>query len=141
MRHRQVPDARQRLAHVLKLTDDAAHHTMDLVDQSCPLVDAVVALRGGMSKGFGNSVDALFHDEEIDGPLASRTRVFALTLDAERPVVSARVAGLDDVDVVGAEDVGEAGSVPLPAGRAEQQLATLAVRLEMAAVYLRLLGG
>jgi chemotaxis protein CheZ len=36
-----VPDARQRLAHVLKLTDDAAHHTMDLVDQSCPLVDAV----------------------------------------------------------------------------------------------------
>ncbi len=38
---RQVPDARQRLAHVLKLTDDAAHHTMDLVDQSCPLVDAV----------------------------------------------------------------------------------------------------
>lgn len=38
---RQVPDARHRLAHVLKLTDDAAHHTMDLVDQSCPLVEAI----------------------------------------------------------------------------------------------------
>jgi chemotaxis protein CheZ len=38
---RQVPDARHRLAHVLKLTDDAALHTMDLVDQSCPLVDTV----------------------------------------------------------------------------------------------------
>ena len=38
---REVPDARHRLAHVLKLTDDAAHHTMDLVDQSCPLVDTV----------------------------------------------------------------------------------------------------
>jgi chemotaxis protein CheZ len=38
---RQVPDARARLAHVLKLTDDAAHHTMDLVDQCCPLVDAI----------------------------------------------------------------------------------------------------
>jgi chemotaxis protein CheZ len=38
---REVPDARHRLAHVLKLTDDAAHHTMDLVDQSCPLVDAI----------------------------------------------------------------------------------------------------
>jgi len=73
--------------------------------------------------------------------LDSRTRVLALALDSERPVVSARVAGLDDVDVVGAEDVGEAGSVPVPAGRTEQQLATLAVRLEMAAVYLRLLGG
>jgi chemotaxis protein CheZ len=38
---RQVPDARARLAHVLKLTDDAAHHTMDLVDQCCPLVDSI----------------------------------------------------------------------------------------------------
>jgi chemotaxis protein CheZ len=38
---RQVPDARHRLAHVLKLTDDAAHLTMDLVDQSCPLVDTI----------------------------------------------------------------------------------------------------
>ena len=38
---RQVPDARARLVHVLKLTDDAAHHTMDLVDQSCPIVDQV----------------------------------------------------------------------------------------------------
>ena len=38
---RQVPDARARLAHVLKLTDEAAHHTMDLVDQCCPLVDTL----------------------------------------------------------------------------------------------------
>jgi chemotaxis protein CheZ len=38
---RQVPDARARLTHVLKLTDDAAHHTMDLVDQCCPLVDSI----------------------------------------------------------------------------------------------------
>jgi chemotaxis protein CheZ len=38
---RQVPDARQRLLHVLKLTDNAAHHTMDLVDQCCPCVDQV----------------------------------------------------------------------------------------------------
>jgi chemotaxis protein CheZ len=38
---RKVPDARQRLAHVIKLTDEAAHHTMDLVDQSCPLVDSI----------------------------------------------------------------------------------------------------
>ncbi|MCI4676817.1 TobH protein [Candidatus Mycolicibacterium alkanivorans] len=105
------------------------------------LADAVVALRAGMAKGFATSGDALFHDEEIDGPLPSRTRVLALTLDAERPAVAARVAGLDDVDVVGVEDVGEAGSVPVLTERAEQQLATLAVRLEMAAVYLRLVGG
>lgn len=38
---RQVPDARHRLAHVLRLTDDAAHKTMDLVDKCCPLADKV----------------------------------------------------------------------------------------------------
>lgn len=35
----EVPDARHRLAHVLRLTDDAAHRTMDLVEQCCPLAD------------------------------------------------------------------------------------------------------
>jgi chemotaxis protein CheZ len=38
---RQVPDARHRLAHVLRLTDDAAHRTMDLVEQCCPLADQI----------------------------------------------------------------------------------------------------
>jgi len=38
---RQVPDARHRLAHVLRLTDDAAHRTMDLVEQCCPLADRI----------------------------------------------------------------------------------------------------
>lgn len=37
----QVPDARVRLAHVLRLTDDAAHRTMDLVEQCGPLADHV----------------------------------------------------------------------------------------------------
>jgi chemotaxis protein CheZ len=35
----EVPDARRRLAHVVKLTEEAAHRTLDLVDQSTPLVD------------------------------------------------------------------------------------------------------
>jgi hypothetical protein len=61
--------------------------------------------------------------------------------------VQARVSGFDDVDVINAEDVPEAlGMVDSPApvtppGRPEQQLATLAVRLEMAATYLRLVRG
>ncbi|MGA3157526.1 MAG: protein phosphatase CheZ [Steroidobacteraceae bacterium] len=38
---RDVPDARQRLAHVLKLTDEAAHRTLDLVEQSQPLADGL----------------------------------------------------------------------------------------------------
>ena len=35
----EVPDARKRLAHVVKLTDEAAHRTLDLVEQSGPLID------------------------------------------------------------------------------------------------------
>jgi len=107
------------------------------------LADALVALRigAGTSTGFTDPVEALFHDEEIDGPLPTRIRVLALTLAAERPVLTARVDGFDDLDLVGVEDVGDAGSLPLLGGRTELQLATLALRLEMAAVYLRLAAG
>jgi hypothetical protein len=114
------------------------------------LSDAVVALRAGIAGGFPDPADALFHDEQIDGPLPARPLVLALTLSAEQPVVAARTAGLDDVYLVAAEDVpdgpgGSAGSKVAPALggaiSAEQQLAVLAVRLEMAAVYARLVRG
>ena len=36
---KEVPDARLRLDHVLKLTDEAAHRTMDLVEQCGPLAE------------------------------------------------------------------------------------------------------
>jgi hypothetical protein len=118
------------------------------------LADAVVALRATSELDDAPvSVDALFRDEEIDGPLPKRLRVLALTLAGERTVAAARVAGLDDVDLVAAEDVPDvpdaSGGLAGPGGlrpptgsqRAEQQLAVLAVRLEMAAVYLRLVRG
>jgi hypothetical protein len=108
------------------------------------LADALVALRAAADSGSVDPVEALFHDEEIDGPVAERLRVLALALDAEHSVVASRVAHLDDVDLVGAEDVPEGpgvSSAPVDAQRAEQQLAILAVRLEMAAVYLRLVRG
>jgi hypothetical protein len=89
------------------------------------LADALVALRTVADSGSVDPVEALFHDEEIDGPVAERLRVLALTLDAERSVVASRVARLDDVDIVGAEDVPEGPGVstaPVGAQRAEQQL-------------------
>jgi hypothetical protein len=131
-----------------------AHH----VSAATGLAEAVVALRANSESGSGlgqapSSVNALFHDEEIDGPLPDRLRVLALTLDGERTVVAARVAGLNEVYLIAAEDVPESpGGVggpgglvgalaPAGAARAEQQLAVLAVRLEMAAVYMRLVRG
>ncbi|OBI22791.1 TobH protein [Mycobacterium sp. E2327] len=116
------------------------------------LADAVVALRTATdgSGGAASSVEDLFHDEEIDGPRPDRLRVLALTLRDEQTVVAARTAGLENVYLLAAEDVpdgpgGSAGSTVAPAlggaVSAEQQLAVLAVRLEMAAVYMRLVRG
>jgi hypothetical protein len=84
---------------------------------------------------------SIFHDEQIDGPLPERLRVLALTSHDERAVVAARVSGLDDVDLVSSEDVPDPAAAPVGVGGVEQQLAVLAVRLEMAAVYLRLVRG
>lgn len=108
------------------------------------MADALIALRAGPGPSFVDPTESLFHDEEIDGPIADRLRLLVLTLDSERAVVTSRVAGLHDVDLVGAEDVPEladGGPTQPGAQRAEQQLAILAVRLEMAAVYLRLVRG
>jgi chemotaxis protein CheZ len=40
---KEIPDARARLDHVLRLTDEAAHRTMDLVESSTPLVTRTAA--------------------------------------------------------------------------------------------------
>jgi hypothetical protein len=104
------------------------------------LADALVALRSGMGSEPGAGHESLFHDEQIDGPRPARPRTFVLATDALRPVVVARVAGLDDVDVIAAEDVPDV-KVPLATGHPEQQLALMALRLEMTAAYLRLVRG
>jgi len=83
---------------------------------------------------------ALFHDEELDGPLPSRVRTVVLTSDEQRPVVVARTEGFADLDVVSADDVPDSAT-KVGGIRPEQQLATVAVRLEMTAVYLRLVRG
>ena len=35
----EIPDARTRLTHVIRMTDDAAHRTLDLVEKSGPLAE------------------------------------------------------------------------------------------------------
>jgi hypothetical protein len=103
------------------------------------LGDVFAAVRSGATGP--SAARSLFHDEEIDGPLPRRVRTFALVTDTERPSVTARVGGLDDIVVLSAEDVPDTAGTALPTGRPEQQLAVLAVRLEMTAVYLKLVRG
>lgn len=67
-------------------------------------------------------------------------RVLALALAAERELIAARTAGLDAVDLLGAQDVGDADG---PGGSRRTGPATGgpgAAGWRMAAVYLRLAG-
>lgn len=102
--------------------------------------DALAALRGGIASGSSDYESSLFHDEEIDGPLPARVRTVVLAMDEDRPALLSMLSGYDDVDLVSANDVPDLVT-PRPSGRPEQQLAMLAVRLEMTAVYLRLARG
>ncbi|MET8652199.1 tobH protein [Nocardia aurea] len=117
---------------------------------------------GGVAPDF----DPLFHDEELDGPApVERTRIFVLSTDPDQSSARRRLAvfggsGVVDADLLNADvdllqntlddpagptraRVDEAG-VPLPGSATHstelEQLAVLAVRIEMAAAYLRLIG-
>lgn len=50
---KEVPDARARLDHVLKMTDEAAHRTMDLVDQCGPLAERTARSAGDITELWG----------------------------------------------------------------------------------------
>jgi hypothetical protein len=104
------------------------------------LADALVALRRGLANSPTDYESSIFHDEEIDGPLPARVRTVVFATDEERPAIVATLKGYDDVEVVSADDVPDLVT-PRPSGRPEQQLVMLAVRLEMTAVYLRLVRG
>ncbi|MBF6337135.1 tobH protein [Nocardia abscessus] len=124
-----------------------------------------VAARTRMSEAAGESApdfDPLFHDEELDGPApVERIRVFVLSADRDRAAARRRLAvfggdgsNLVDADLVNADVDLLHTEMTDPAAptqaRAEEsapaegteleQLAVLALRLEMAAAYLRLIG-
>ncbi|MBF6218150.1 tobH protein [Nocardia abscessus] len=124
-----------------------------------------VAARTRMSEAAGETApdfDPLFHDEELDGPApVERIRVFVLSADRDRAAARRRLAvfggdgsNLVDADLVNADVDLLHTEMTDPAAptqaRAEEsapaegteleQLAVLALRLEMAAAYLRLIG-
>jgi chemotaxis protein CheZ len=49
---KEVPNAKHRLDHVLKLTDEAAHRTMDLVEECRPLADRTAKQAGEIMESW-----------------------------------------------------------------------------------------
>lgn len=56
---RDIPDARLRLDHVLKITEDAAHRTLDLIEGTLPLADRTVQ----QAKELTQTLDERSHNE------------------------------------------------------------------------------
>ncbi|MFE3319808.1 tobH protein [Nocardia sp. NPDC059195] len=131
----------------------------DLAD-AVAAVGRLAATTGGTAPGF----DPLFHDEELDGPApVDRVRVLALSVHPDQAAARRKLAvfegagaGLVDADLVHADvdvlqsqlaDPGaaiERTAAESAAGGGHgselEQLAVLALRLDMAAAYLRLTG-
>ncbi|MFD7844146.1 tobH protein [Nocardia sp. NPDC059764] len=116
----------------------------------------LVQTAGVAAPGF----DPLFHDEELDGPApVEQVRIFVVSAGPDEVAVRRRLAvfgsdaGLVDTDLItvdteaAAAPSADAPGQPVPAAAsgevtelATSRLAVLALRLEMAAAYLRLLG-
>ncbi|MGV9713524.1 hypothetical protein ACWDTI_23010 [Gordonia sp. NPDC003424] len=98
-----------------------------------------------------SSTDSIFYDPEIDGPPPEvPPRVFVTTTPAREWYVRHRLEGVGDVEVLVGDDVGgPAAAPPLPPLGHEDiaadapadlmSLLLLLLRIEMAAVYLRLI--
>ena len=87
---KDMPDARVRLDHVLKLTEDAAHRTLDLVERSGPLADRLskeaALLRGPVREAreaYGGS---------SSGELFARIEGFLMIVERDADVVRANLA-------------------------------------------------
>src|SRR5260370_14189659 len=82
----EIPDARARLTHVINMTDEAAHRTLDLVEQSCPLAERTAQEAAALIESFekfknraasGPSYDSVLQSVEGWGPLGKSVERFS----------------------------------------------------------------
>lgn len=110
--------------------------------------DVMRMTRRWAERSGSSPADSIFHDPEIDGPLAEAPpRVFAVTVPAREWYVRQRFDAIGDLDVL-AGDGDDADGAAVPSGHADvagdtpidlASLLLLLLRIEMAAVYLGLI--
>ncbi|WP_020105476.1 hypothetical protein [Nocardia sp. 348MFTsu5.1] len=107
-----------------------------------------VVAAGTLSAGYGGTMpsdyDPIFHDVEIDGPIPREPiRVQVLTTPDREWLVRRLTASLTDVDVRTSGPAEQSSAEPQPRGSGMEDLVPLmilALRADMAAAYLRLVG-
>ncbi|NUP26444.1 MAG: tobH protein [Nocardia sp.] len=150
-------------------TTELAVHAAEVLLQSAgraaaavELAVAVTALPRLVNAATAAAPDyePLFHDEQLDGPPpVEKKRIFVCSTESDIVTARRKIAvfggaggGTVDADLVTADlestptDPAPAGSpvpdpVPVPIGGEIERLAVLALRWEMTAAYLRLIGG
>ncbi|HTX04454.1 MAG TPA: protein phosphatase CheZ [Steroidobacteraceae bacterium] len=90
----EIPDAKTRLGHVIKMTDEAAHRTLDLVEQSGPLAERsarearalIESLRAYRERPSGGGFEAAVRAIDAFLPLVRTLEAFlpAVRADSEQ---------------------------------------------------------
>jgi chemotaxis protein CheZ len=87
---KDIPDARVRLDHALKLTEEGAHRTLDLVERSCPLADRIAKqaaeLTGPLRSVREGLLDGTTHPASVSELLA-RLEDFLIIARRESDIV------------------------------------------------------
>jgi len=87
---KDVPDARMRLDHALKITEEGAHRTLDLVERSCPLAERIAkqaaALTGPLRSVREGLLDGTTHTSSVN-ELLSKAEEFLTAAQRESDLV------------------------------------------------------
>ena len=86
----EIPDARARLTHVINMTDEAAHRTLDLVEQSGPLAERTANDAGVLMESFESFKSRSNGAHGIDGIIQSLDGLLPLLKSVDKFLPAAR---------------------------------------------------
>jgi chemotaxis protein CheZ len=86
----EIPDARARLVHVINMTDEAAHRTLDLVEQSGPLAQRTAEEAAVLIEAFEQLKNRVANGPGYDAVLQSVEGLAPLVKSVERFLPAAR---------------------------------------------------